>query len=174
MIRESVAYLVDAVDDFLAERNVVLQNDEKKEDPNAAIIYGTDYDNLFQKMVTSLEGSNVHISDTFNETGISDEGHGENLVIFVPSAGKIIKIYEGTGDNLLKEDRAEGYIDYINYDIYDPQNIGEENEEDGGMVLCKEYVKDKYPSLIDAVHDVFDMAWGTYDLSYIVLSRPSN
>ena len=28
-----------------------------------------------------------------------------------------VKINEGTGDNLLYEDKQEGYIDYINYDF---------------------------------------------------------
>ena len=28
-----------------------------------------------------------------------------------------IKVSEGTGDNLLKEDIVNGYVDYYNYDI---------------------------------------------------------
>ena len=30
---------------------------------------------------------------------------------------EFIKINEGTGDNLLREDQEEGYVDYINQDL---------------------------------------------------------
>ena len=60
--------------------------------------------------------------------------------------GTFLAFHEGTGDNLLYEDREEGYVDYIYYDIYtsfenyiaDPYD----NIDDGGMVLTREYVQD--------------------------------
>lgn len=55
----------------------------------------------------------------------------------------LIYLYEGTGDNLLPEDKAEGYVDYINYDLYDlDPSTGKCEERDGGMVMLKEYVSD--------------------------------
>jgi len=56
---------------------------------------------------------------------------------------QIIHITEGTGDNLLKEDIQQGYVDYIYYDIYlDIQEVYDNEEYDGGMVLLKNSYKD--------------------------------
>ena len=43
---EFVGQLIDIFEDFLEERNVVLENSEREEDEDAAIIYGTDYGEL--------------------------------------------------------------------------------------------------------------------------------
>lgn len=60
------------------------------------------------------------------------------MMIYVLSVGEFIVIDEGTGDNLLNEDIADGYVDYINYEIYKPvlwQGEPVMDESDGGMVL---------------------------------------
>lgn len=55
----------------------------------------------------------------------------------------LVHLYEGTGDNLLPEDRAEGYIDYLNYETYIYDRVsGNCTEDDGGMVMLKSYVSD--------------------------------
>ena len=57
--------------------------------------------------------------------------------------GFYYKIEEGTGDNLLKEDEQDGYVDYINYEFYKTlQDVYDENAYDGGMYLLKEYYQD--------------------------------
>lgn len=43
----------------------------------------------------------------------------DDVFICVPEEGQIIRIAEGTGDNLLKEDIDLGYNDYVYYDVYD-------------------------------------------------------
>ena len=95
----------------------------------------------------------------------------DDLFIFVPSAtpavGQIIMISEGSGDNLLKEDIAEGYQDYINYEIYDVEQGMP--EADGGMVMYKELVGEKFEKLSDAIPDVLDMAYGNKNIPYIIL-----
>lgn len=54
-----------------------------------------------------------------------------------------VKISEGTGDNLLREDIDEGYVDYINYEIYDTYyDYLEDNSDDGGMALLKNPYQD--------------------------------
>ena len=40
---ELIGQIIDIFEDFLEERHVVLNNDERDEDPDAAIIYGSDY-----------------------------------------------------------------------------------------------------------------------------------
>lgn len=89
------------------------------------------------------------------------------IFIYVPDAHQILRINEGTGDNLLDEDIDAGYVDYIYYDQH-----GLENglpEVDGGMVLLTELFQDKFTCTEDAVPHVLDMAYGQPELSYIVL-----
>lgn len=44
---EFFGQIIDVFEDFLEERNIVLPNKEREEDPDsAAIIYGTDYGQL--------------------------------------------------------------------------------------------------------------------------------
>lgn len=40
---ELIGQIIDIFEDFLEERHVVLNNDERDEDLDAAIIYGSDY-----------------------------------------------------------------------------------------------------------------------------------
>ena len=168
MIRESVAFLIDAIDDFLEEKGVEIENDEKEDDEDAAIIYGSDFDDVEERLRETLKSSGIYIADTYNETVPEPEDGA--LVIFVPSQGEFVKIEEGTGDNLLKEDRADGYVDYLNYDRYSPADLGVSEENiDGGMLMLREYVSSKYKSLIEAVPDILGEAYSERDLSFIVL-----
>jgi hypothetical protein len=55
----------------------------------------------------------------------------------------LIYLCEGTGDNLLATDIRLGYVDYLNYELYDYNpETNECRERDGGMVLLREYVSD--------------------------------
>lgn len=66
-----------------------------------------------------------------------------DIVIEGVEGQALVYLYEGTGDNLLPEDKAEGYVDYLNYDLYDlDPETGKCKERDGGMVMLKEYVSD--------------------------------
>jgi len=48
----------------------------------------------------------------------------------------LVYLYDGTGDNLMQEDRDAGFVGYLNYEIYDYNtSTGECKEFDGGMVL---------------------------------------
>lgn len=90
-----------------------------------------------------------------------------DVYIYVPEMEQIIKIAEGTGDNLLDEDIEDGYVDYIYYDTYVMD--GDIREYDGGMVMLTELFRDKFKSTKDAIPSVLDMAYGNDSLSYIVL-----
>ena len=48
-LRQYSACIIDIVEDFLEEHNINIENDEKQDSDNPAIIYGTDYDVLDQK-----------------------------------------------------------------------------------------------------------------------------
>lgn len=61
-----------------------------------------------------------------------------------------IKINEGTGENLLKEDIKEGYVDYMMIDFVEYD--GDEFEVmDGGQVMLKELYKEKFNSIENVV-----------------------
>lgn len=45
-LAEFVGQIIDTFEDFLEERSIVLQNQERNEDESAAIIYGSDYGQL--------------------------------------------------------------------------------------------------------------------------------
>lgn len=98
--------------------------------------------------------------------GKKPEGYGD-LFLYVPEVRQIIRIAERTGDNLLEEDIDAGYVDYIYYDQYlldvDMPDV------DGGMVLLKEMLRDKYRCLADCIPDVLDMAYGSCLVGCIIL-----
>lgn len=58
------------------------------------------------------------------------------LLIFVPGANQFVRISYGTGDNLLREDRAEGYDDYV-YITVDEFNDGWNEDVEGGQLMLK-------------------------------------
>lgn len=91
----------------------------------------------------------------------------DDIYVFVPSAKQIIRIAEGDGMNLLDDDIANGYVDYIYYDQHELDV--ELPEIDGGQVMLTEPFHEKYKSMKDCIRDVFDLAYGVNDLPYIVL-----
>lgn len=98
---------------------------------------------------------------------MSIENRYDDLYIFIPTMKQIVRIAEGTGDNLPSEDIEEGYVDYIYYEQYELSQ--DFPEVDGGQVLLEEMFRDKFSCTEDAVEDVLSMAYGTYEIDYIVL-----
>ena len=64
------------------------------------------------------------------------------MFIFVPEMKQIVRIAEGTGDNLLPEDQDQGYVDYIYYEQYELSQ--DMPEVDGGQVMLEKMVRDQY------------------------------
>ena len=91
----------------------------------------------------------------------------EDIYVYVPSARQIIRIAEGNGMNLLDDDIAKGYVDYIYYDVHELDV--ELPEIDGGQLMLTELFHDKYKSMKDCIPDVFDLAYGVNNIPYIVL-----
>lgn len=63
------------------------------------------------------------------------------MILFIKGINKLITAVEGTGDNLLDEDIAEGLKDYMMTSVY---GIDGEDVvlEDGGQMMTSEYIKD--------------------------------
>jgi len=78
-----------------------------------------------------------------------------------------IKINEGTGDNLLPEDEAQGYVDYIMMDFIEYDGI-DFYETDGGQVLLTEMYQDKFENETEVVQHLIDCSW-IPDVKYVYL-----
>ena len=63
------------------------------------------------------------------------------MLIITKDTEKLITIVEGTGDNLLAEDEAEGFVDYVMTSIYEVD--GEDiNLIDSGQMLSRTPIED--------------------------------
>ena len=91
----------------------------------------------------------------------------DDVYIYVPSEQQIIKISEGSGDNLTDEDMDEGYVDYIYYEQYSRESGFP--ELDGGMIMLTELFQETYESTNECIPAVLDMAFGDVTTEYIVL-----
>ncbi len=100
-------------------------------------------------------------------SGRKPEGY-DDLFIFVPEARQVIRISEGTGDNLSWEDREKGYVDYI---YYDQHNLGMDMPvAEGGQVLLEGMFRDLFRCTADCVPRVLDMAFGRDTIGYAILA----
>lgn len=89
------------------------------------------------------------------------------IYIYVPSEQQLIRIAEGSGDNLDDDDIKAGYVDYIYYSQYSREM--DFPEVDGGMIMLTELFQNKYESTKDAIPAVLNMAFGDESMEYIVL-----
>lgn len=92
----------------------------------------------------------------------------KDIFIYVQAMRQIIRIGEGSGDNLTNDDINQGYVDYIYYDTYNVQQ--DLPEVDGGMIMLTELFQDKFKSTKDAIPAVLDMVYGDASIKYIVLN----
>ena len=63
------------------------------------------------------------------------------MILFIRDINKLITGVEGTGDNLTREDEAEGLKDYMMTSVYSVSE-DEITLEDGGQMMTSEYIKD--------------------------------
>lgn len=98
-----------------------------------------------------------------------------DVLIYLPDYKSFVLIAEGTGDNLLDEDIAEGYVDYIMYYIYDVKTVIHDmfrtDEEDGGQIMYTELVREKYKDLEESIPDVLEFIFTTKDINHQILGR---
>lgn len=91
----------------------------------------------------------------------------DTIYIYVPGEQQIIRISEGSGDNLLDEDIEQGFVDYIYYEQYSREI--DFPEVDGGQIMLMELFQDKYKSTKECIPAVLDMAFGDENMEYIIL-----
>ena len=90
-----------------------------------------------------------------------------DIFIYVQTKKQIIRIDEGSGDNLTDDDIAQGYVDYIYYEVYNVQQ--DLPEVDGGTIMLTEWFQEKFESTKEAIPAVLDMAYGNASIEYSVL-----
>lgn len=92
------------------------------------------------------------------------------MIIYVPKYKEFIVAVEGTGDNLLPEDEAEGYVDYMMIECY-KEDHGTIAEDDGsGQMLSEKYIADMpWEEVRDRVLDFIYTDWKAED--FIVLDK---
>lgn len=90
-----------------------------------------------------------------------------DIFIYVQTKKQIIRIDEGSGDNLTDDDIAQGYVDYIYYEVYNVQQ--DLPEVDGGIIMLTEWFQEKFESTKEAIPAVLDMAYGDESIEYIML-----
>ena len=98
---------------------------------------------------------------------IEDPEGYDDLFLYVPEARQAIRIAEGSGDNLLEEDIREGYVDYIYYEQHEA-GVGMP-VVNGGQILLKDQLRDRYWCMAGCIPEVLDMAYGDSGLEYMIL-----
>ena len=90
-----------------------------------------------------------------------------DVFIFIPSENQIVRIAEGNGMNLLDEDEAAGYVDYIYYDQYE---LGPDIEcVDGGQIMLDKLFREMFKSTKDCIPQVLEFAYGNPTPDYTIL-----
>ena len=102
-----------------------------------------------------------------------DTNNYDDILGFFPDKGIIIRVSEGTGDNLLEEDIEEEYKDYILYEVFDVNDFFTQEQIDscdGGMIMYEEFVRDKFRNLKEClVSDVIKFVCGEVDKEVVIL-----
>ena len=91
----------------------------------------------------------------------------EPIYIYVSSKKQIIRIAEGSGDNLTDDDIEHGYVDYIYYEIHQLEQ--ELPEVDGGIIMLTELFQEKYKSTKECIPAVLDITYSDKSINYIIL-----
>ena len=90
------------------------------------------------------------------------------VLAWVKSKKQFLKIQEGIGDNLLREDRAIGYVDYVLWSVFRPMEIDLDGELEmecleSGMVYSKEPMTAR-GSIPDCYMDAFRIPYEDNDV----------
>ena len=174
--RDTVMNIIDIFEDFLDDKGVKIKNTERDEQEpgNDTNLWGDDFDFLSNKISETLSASGVHIAQVFDDYRNPANSLEDPLIIYVPLHDDVIRIEEGTGDNLSREDIADGFVDYVNYYVDDAENICDDSScsgpRDGGMVMYESLIREKLSSLKEVVPDVLRDIYDNEGLTWIELS----
>lgn len=89
-----------------------------------------------------------------------------DVLTWIPSKKMFLKVQEGTGDNLSAEDVSAGFVDYVLWSTFRPDDIGADDQLDmeccdGGMLCFKEELpQDKDAFVAAIIPEVLSAAFG--------------
>ena len=92
-----------------------------------------------------------------------------NILLWNKEVG-FIAVNEGDGSNLLSEDQAEGYVDYIMIDFLEYDGYSELIDAgiDNPQVMLTELYQEKFKTVDDVIDHLIKSGW-IPDVKYIVL-----
>lgn len=91
----------------------------------------------------------------------------DDIWVYLPEQQHLVSASEGTGDNLLPEDKSAGYVDYVEYTVYSLEDSCE--PEDGGEWMLRKMLRESYPDMRACIPDLLECIYGEKDMAYIVL-----
>lgn len=135
---------------------------------NCADIYSaTKWEEVSKKYYNGVTPREILVSDIVY--GCKPEGF-DDIWFFVPEKQNIVYLQEGSGDNLLPEDKEAGNVDYLEITSF-VLDCGEVNEDDGGEFLLPYMVQEHYGCLADSIPDVLDFLYGDMFLNAQILKK---
>lgn len=73
--------ILEVFEDYLNGKGIIIDNPERKEDENAALLYGTEYGNLEEQINYLIDGTKCHIETCIGDaTGKINVKNGELYV----------------------------------------------------------------------------------------------
>ena len=78
------------------------------------------------------------------------EHNTDSLYFTNDDKSELVMVAEGSGDNLLKEDEEEGYVDYWNIECYG------DSGRDGGFLMRKTLIMEDNPTIEDIIKECND------------------
>lgn len=97
------------------------------------------------------------------------------ILIYLPDIQEFMSISEGTGDNLLNEDRDEGYVDYININTYFYSGDIDVpfGEIDGGIMLLKKPYKEAFATNPEVISECMLYQYDKR-MPYVIIEQKDN
>ena len=94
------------------------------------------------------------------------------VLTWIKSKKTFLKIQEGIGDNLLKEDKDNGFVDYVLWSTFRPLDIDTDGELemeciDSGMLTSKEPMS-ATGSIPDCYYDAFRTPYDELDVAELM------
>ena len=139
-VPEFIGQIIDIFEDFLEEKNIVIENSEKSGEDNEAIIYGSDYGNLRESLTSMMEAWNIiDKEDTVNQEDTNtyfDELYEKAVAspfsIYKEYGKKIRAKYpiEGIDDDIAEKIAGfykDFYLTYFNEEILPDSNVNRDS-----------------------------------------------
>ena len=90
------------------------------------------------------------------------------VLTWIKSKKTFLKVQEGIGDNLLREDRDNGFVDYVLWSTFRPSDIDLDGElemecVDSGILMSREPMSAR-GSIPDCYYDAFRISYDKSDV----------